>query len=137
MDYVDTRLDECIYRMFKLKDRATRGLSSQITKTVSMFMGPITTNLYRLTFNKLNEMDDGRFKAEYALLRLANIALSSMSRRDTFICGKEGTFEREIIEPLAEKINVILVNTSVDIAEKYTIDLEELLDTNLLNIQKQ
>lgn len=137
MDYVDTSLDECIFRMFKLKGRATRGLSSQVTKTVSMFMGPITTNLYHLTFNKLNEVDDGRFKAEYAILRLANIAMSSMSRRDNFICGKEGTLEREIIEPLAEKISVILVNTSVNIAEKYTIDMEELLDTNLLNIQKQ
>lgn len=137
MDYIDTSLDECIFRMFKLKGRATRGLTSQITKTVSMFMGPITNNLYRLTFNKLIEIEDGRFKAEYALLRLANIAMSSMSRRDTFICGKEGTFEREIIEPLAEKINVILINTSVNIAEKYTIDLEELLDTNLLNIHEQ
>lgn len=137
MDYIDKKLDECIFRMIKLKSRATRGLNSQITKTVSMFMGPITTNLYRLTFNKLNEVDDGRFKAEYAILRLANIAMSSMSRRDNVLFGKRGTHEQGIIEPLSEKINDILVNISVDIAEEYIIDMEELLDTNLLNIQKQ
>lgn len=137
MDYIDARLDECIGKMIELKNRATRGVGSQITKTVSMFMDPISTNLHRLTFNKLNEMEDGRFKAEYALLRLANISTSAMARKDNFICGKEGIFEELIIVPLAEKINEILVDSSVNITERYLINLEELLDMNLLNIQKQ
>lgn len=137
MDYIDKNLDECIFRMIELKSRATRGLNGQITKTVSMFMGPISTNLYCLTFNKLIEIEDGKFKAEYAILRLANIATSAMARRDNFICDKRGTLEQEIIEPLAEKINEILVDISVNIMEKYTIDLDELLEANILNIQKQ
>lgn len=137
MDYVDKMFDECLFKMHMLKEKATCGLDRETTMSVFTYMKPIRDALFRLTFNKLSEMEDGIFKAEYALLRLANISTSSMYRKDNFINGKSGTHKKDIIEPLAEKINDILVDISVNIAIRYIIDVEELLDMNLLNIQKQ